>query len=85
MNDIPKYTLVVRYEEGRCDAVLGAYGFTKHIACNKLPDFIQERIALLRLMNKQEKGVIGRKIADYMFTVYLTHDEHQELDSIPSA
>ena len=89
MKDIPRYTLAVMYHALNPDELwsvsLGAHGEVKDLTTSDLPDYVLERVALLRLTENKEKGVIGRKLSDLIFTIYLTYDEYKELDSIPSA
>ena len=50
-----------------------------------VPPWLKERVALLRLcdINKSTEGEgIGRKFTDHMLYVYLTYDEHKELNEI---
>jgi hypothetical protein len=47
-----------------------------------LPSYAIERIALLRLTQDKEGGLIGRKLNDLVFTIYLTYDEFQELKEL---
>jgi len=50
-----------------------------------VPPWLRERVALLRLcdVNKDAKGEsLGRKFTEHMLYVYLTHDEHKELNEI---
>jgi hypothetical protein len=52
-----------------------------------LPDYMQERIALLRMceVNKSAKGeTIGRKTSDTAMLVYLSYDEYIELINLKS-
>ena len=50
-----------------------------------LPPYVHERIALLRLTDNKEGGLIGRKLNDVIFTIYLTYDELKELNSLSGA
>jgi hypothetical protein len=88
MIEIPKYTLAVLYHALNPDEIwsvsLGAYGNVKDLTMSGLPEYVYERVALLRLTEDKEKGVIGRKLNEFMFTIYLTHDEYKELNSLPS-
>ena len=46
------------------------------------PDYINERVALLRLcdVNREEKGeAIGRKFSHDLISVYLSYDEYAEI------
>ena len=61
---------------------LGAYGEVKDLTMSGLPQYVYDRVALLRLTENKEKGVIGRKLNDLMFTIYLTYDEYKELNSL---
>jgi len=50
-----------------------------------VPPWLRGRVALLRLcdVNKDAKGEsLGRKFTEHMLYVYLTHDEHKELNEI---
>jgi hypothetical protein len=50
-----------------------------------VPPWLSERVALLRLcdVNKDTKGEsLGRKFTEHMLYVYLTYDEHKELNEI---
>lgn len=50
-----------------------------------VPPWLRERVALLRLcdVNKDTKGEsLGRKFTEHMLYVYLTYDEHKELNEI---
>lgn len=50
-----------------------------------VPPWLRERVALLRMcdINKDTKGEgIGRKFTEHMLYVYLTYDEHKELNVI---
>lgn len=49
---------------------------------SKVPDYVVERIALLKLtdVNKTQKGeLLGRKLEDEVVVVYLTHDEYKQI------
>lgn len=53
-----------------------------------VPAWLRERVALLRLcdVNLDIKGEgIGRKFTDHMIYVYLTYDEHKELNELAKA
>jgi hypothetical protein len=46
------------------------------------PLFLHERVAMLRLtdINKTVNGnIIGRKLSDKLFTIYLTYDEFRSM------
>ena len=46
------------------------------------PLFLHERVAMLRLtdINKTANGeIIGRKLSDKLFTIYLTYDEFRNM------
>ena len=43
------------------------------------PTFIVERIALLRLTTAVTGGPLGFKLNDYCLTVFITHDEFDQL------
>lgn len=48
-----------------------------------VPTWLKERVAMLRMcdVNLNDKGEgIGRKFTDHMIYVYLTYDEHKELN-----
>jgi predicted HAD superfamily phosphohydrolase len=50
-----------------------------------VPPWLRERVALLRMcdVNKDTKGEsLGRKFTEHMLYVYLTYDEHKELNEI---
>lgn len=47
-----------------------------------LPPYVHERIALLRLTENKEGGLIGRKLNPIVFTIYLTYDEYKELKNL---
>lgn len=50
-----------------------------------VPPWLRERVALLRMcdVNKDAKGEsLGRKFTEHMLYVYLTYDEHKELNEI---
>ena len=50
-----------------------------------VPTWLKERVALLRLcdVNLNDKGEgIGRKFTDHMIYVYLTYDEHKQLNEL---
>lgn len=50
-----------------------------------VPDWIRERVALLRLCEVDKTGrgeTIGRKFTDHMVYVYLDHREHKQLIKI---
>lgn len=50
-----------------------------------VPDWIRERVALLRLceVNKTGQGeTIGRKFTDHMIYVYIDHREHKKLTNL---
>lgn len=52
------------------------------IDLSKAPEFVAERIALMKLtdVNKSIKGgVIGRKYTHDSFTIYLNYDEFKQL------
>lgn len=52
-----------------------------------LPDYMHERIALLRMceVNKRAKGeIIGRRTSDTAMLVYLSYDEYIELINLKS-
>jgi hypothetical protein len=51
----------------------------------QVPDFLEERIALLRMcdVNKRKKGEkLGRKTSDGVLVVYLSYDEYVELKNL---
>lgn len=52
----------------------------------KIPKYLQERIALVKLtpVNRvgSDRGVIGRKLSDSLYVVYLTYDEFKELKQL---
>lgn len=53
----------------------------------QMPDYIEERIALLRMcdVNKTAKGeTIGRRTSDTQMLVYLSYDEYIELINLKS-
>jgi len=86
MDTIPRYTLAVMFHKLNPDELwnvsLGAYGEVKDLTMSGLPQYVYDRVALLRLTENKEKGVIGRKLNDLMFTIYLTYDEYKELNSL---
>lgn len=58
---------------------------TNDLEGDMVPDWIKERVALLRMcdVNRDPKGEgIGRKFTDHMLYVYLTYDEHKQLIEI---
>lgn len=51
----------------------------------QVPDYVEERIALLRLceINKRKKGDrLGRKTGDGSLVMYLSYDEYVELKNL---
>jgi len=53
-----------------------------------VPTWLRERVAMLRMceINRNDKGEsIGRKFTDHMIYVYLTYDEHKELNELAKA
>jgi hypothetical protein len=53
-----------------------------NVRLSKAPEFVAERIALLKLttVNKTGKeGPLGFKLNDYDLTVFITHDEFNQL------
>jgi len=53
-----------------------------------VPDWVRERVALLRLcdVNKTGQGeILGRKFTDHMIYVYLNHKEHKQLTKISNS
>ena len=51
----------------------------------KVPDYVEERIALLRLcdINKRKKGEkLGRRTSDGVLVMYLSYDEYVELKNL---
>lgn len=58
---------------------VGVFGV---LPIDQLPPYVHERIALLRLTTTKEEGVLGRKLNDLVFTIYLTYDEYKELNSL---
>lgn len=58
---------------------------TKTLDGAHVPQWVQERVALLRLceINREEKGEhIGRKFTDHLLYLYLTYNEYKELIEI---
>lgn len=57
---------------------------TDTIEGDKVPQWLQERAAMLRMceINHDQRGEsIGRKFTEHMMYVYLTYDEYHELKS----
>lgn len=55
---------------------------TIDIDLSRAPEFVADRIALLKLtgVNKSEKGeLIGRKLDNTVLIIYLTYDEYQQI------
>jgi len=51
----------------------------------QVPDYVEERIALLRLcdVNKRKKGEkLGRRTSDGVLVMYLSYDEYVELKNL---
>jgi hypothetical protein len=75
---------VVLFDEWKLVDVMDNYTFlierfSKDI---QLPDYMNERIALLRMcdINKQAKGEsIGRRTSETAMLVYLSHEEYNDL------
>lgn len=99
MNDkVHPYTLAVIYlldeihnpstslKENIWSVTVGSIGGDiKELLVDELPDYVFERVALLKLTTEKEQGEIGRKLNDLMFTIYLTRDEYKELNSLSGA
>jgi len=55
---------------------------TIDIDLSRAPEFVADRIALLKLtdVNKSEKGeLIGRKLDNTVLIIYLSYDEYQQI------
>ena len=75
---------VVLFDEWKLVDVLDNYTFEIKVFPRSyiLPDYMNERIALLRMcdINKQAEGEsIGRRTSDTAMLVYLNYDEYKEL------
>lgn len=78
---------VVLFDEWKLVDVMDNYTFEIKVfpRNNVLPDYMNERIALLRMcdINKQAKGEsIGRRTTDDSMLVYLNYDEYIELKNL---
>jgi len=89
MNDrVHTHTLALIYNRQDptiWNASISNRGDVIDIPKDKLPAYVFERVALLKLTTEKEQGVIGRKLNDLMFTIYLTYDEYKELNSLSGA
>lgn len=56
----------------------------KTLTEDQLPPYVHERIALLRLTEMQEGAIIGRRLNDIVFTIYLSYEEYKELRDLPN-
>jgi hypothetical protein len=80
MGNENNYSLMVQFiEDEKPRAILGAYSRSMEIDAVKLPEYIYDRVAMLKMTDFKKKGVLGRKITEYMFTIYLTYDEFKEI------
>ena len=75
---------VVLFDEWKLVDVMDNYTFEIKVfpRNNVLPDYMNERIALLRMcdINKQAKGEsIGRRTSETAMLVYLSHEEYSDL------
>jgi hypothetical protein len=61
---------------------LGKGSVFKTLTQDQLPPYVHERIALLRLTTMKEGGLIGRRLNELVFTIYLTYDEFKELKEL---
>ena len=62
---------------------IGKGGRFKTLTEDQLPSYVHERVALLKLTKMQEGGLIGRRLNELVFTIYLTYDEYKELNDLP--
>ena len=80
------YTVMVNTDEVgtilRANLLNNRASVCTRIDLDRVPMFIYERVALLRLtdINKTSTGdLIGRKLQDNQFVVYLDVDEHKRI------
>jgi hypothetical protein len=60
----------------------------KLIRPDTIPNFILERIALLRVADNSAEPVIadvGRQVGSSFYTVYINIDEYQQIRALPNA
>jgi hypothetical protein len=60
----------------------------KTIKPDTLPNYVLERIALLKVKDDPSEPVVkdvGRKLVSNCFTIYLNHDEYKQINALPSA
>ena len=60
----------------------------KVIKPDAVPNFVLERIALLKVTDNPAEPVIkdvGRRIVGTFFTIYLSQDEYKQIHALPSA
>ena len=80
-----KKMLVLIEDEGEQRALLLGKQFAQYnrVDLHTLPHSVLEKIALLKLtpVNKLENKGLGRRLHDFHTTVYLSDEEHKEIDN----